>query len=230
MPTVMVPDSWLRTEKDVKKKLPIAERALRAFAAEGLLGDRTRKVNLYGGYPCMFRELFEPPPWTCVEPEDVDGSLSEERKSELRPLYLHCLERGTSLLEEYEPHLLAEGMAARYVIPESVVSEDLLERLQTSDLLDLAMKINLASLLGRENLENIHDALFESDVMLDDFEVISGAPDLFLWHPDPQRALWLFVEVKGPRDHLRPSQTKWIRRNWERVKGRVVLLTIEADS
>lgn len=37
----------------------------------------------------------------------------------------------------------------------------------------------------------------------------SGFPDLFLFRPDgPEWALW---EVKGPGDHLRPEQERWLR-------------------
>ncbi len=227
LPTILVRKDWLPLITDTKKKLPVAERVLNALRAEGFLGDRTRK-NLYG-YPRLFRELFGPPPWTCIEPEEIERTLSEERESELRPLYVHCLERGAVLLEEYRAHLLEEFVSRQHILPK-VTRDDLspvLADMLGPQLSDLADKVNLALAVGRENLENIYDALFEPDLMPEDFEAVAGTPDLFVWHPDAQLALWFFAEVKGPGDRLRPSQTEWIRRNWERVQGRVVLVTID---
>ncbi|MCZ7681156.1 MAG: VRR-NUC domain-containing protein [Sandaracinaceae bacterium] len=60
-----------------------------------------------------------------------------------------------------------------------------------------------------------HDAVFEtlpiddegeSGEVVFDFDAPDGAPDLFVWHPEPARDMWFFAEVKGPRDALRDSQ------------------------
>src|SRR5208282_5343292 len=70
---------------------PLAQSLLKWLLAKGLHAERTR-MNMYG-YPGIFRELFSPPPWVQVEPEDCNDEITAERAAELAPLYEHVARR-----------------------------------------------------------------------------------------------------------------------------------------
>jgi hypothetical protein len=75
--------------------------------------------------------------------------------------------------------------------------------------------------MERERFEALCECVYEYEV----YVRATGAPDLFLWHPNPDHGLWLFAEVKGPKDHLRESQCDWFRSHWEQIEGRAVMLS-----
>ena len=78
-------------------------------------------------------------------------------------------------------------------------------------------------------IEHLYDAVFDvdpDDGFVYDEEVKPGAPDLFIWHPDPSLRLWFFAEVKGPTDHLRRTQFHWLHRHWDDIQGRAMLLIV----
>jgi len=229
----------------------IEDQVLAWFRKNHFEGDRVKK-NEYG-YPGLFRKLFEPPPW--VEDITIDeflGEPSEERERELRPLYLHCLERGEKLLEIYREYLVRQRerspLLSQFFEREGLGLQawkdrrgdlDKSERLLLQQALDasdkgllpvdldqldgLKRKIGLACLLGSEAIEGLYEAILH----FDEYSVVEGAPDLLLWHPNAAYNLWCFAEVKGPGDHLRESQSGWIRSYWEHIRGHIVILHID---
>ncbi len=81
---------------------------------------------------------------------------------------------------------------------------------------------------SEEVIENLHTAVVHSDAEgYPECQVADGAPDLFLWYPDPTYHLWFFAEVKKGEDSLRASQFQWIRRFWKDVCGRVAILHVD---
>ncbi|GAC1310395.1 MAG: hypothetical protein NVSMB27_47340 [Ktedonobacteraceae bacterium] len=98
---------------------------------------------------------------------------------------------------------------------------------ESNELDDLRSKMKLACLLGSETIESLHEAILRFENDFDEYSVVEGAPDLFLWHPNPAYNLWFFAEVKGPGDHLRESQSGWIRGYWEHIRGRVMILHVD---
>lgn len=86
-------------------------------------------------------------------------------------------------------------------------------------------KLQLAQCIGTEQFEKVYRAVFDSSEIT---HVAGGAPDLFVW--DTHANMWFFAEVKGPHDHVRHSQAKWVRTNWERIDGRFLLLVVAPDA
>lgn len=179
----------------------------------GFKSDRTR-YNLWG-YPGLFRELNQPPPWIEIIPDDVDGPVPPARKKDLRPLYLHANEASwADLLVRFREHLDERQMVMEKVGVRRP------PQIQNFQLDDFKEKLLFTRCLGTENFENLCDAIFE----FDEFPPYVGAPDLFVW--DSQARVWFFAEVKGPNDGLRQSQADWVRNNWDSIKGRFVLLIV----
>ena len=242
LPNLLIPGQWLeeaakayedfvrRTSSvgaNRKISVPMAELVRMWFVHLGFRADRTR-MNLYG-YPGLFRELLHPPPWVEVEPEDFDGPLSSERADELKPLYL-SVEQHADLLECYREYLREEQAhlwlpLAEYLRKngkEQLLPPNLQSQVEEVELEDFAEKVLLARTLGSSTIEDLVEAIFDYD----EFELAVGAPDLFVWDPESTPPVWFFGEVKGPRDHLQPTQYEWIQRNWDKIKGRVVLISV----
>jgi len=184
-------------------------------------------MNLYG-YPGLFRQLlFEPPPWIEVEFEDCEVEIDEERALELRPLYLQCVGNTELMRQQFEEHLHSPELQRVHFL-------DMAPSEQSEAILALMTelfceKIDLANLIGIEGLEALPDAVFD-DIPGSGYWTCAakpGAPDLFLWHPDKDRNLWFFAEVKGPGDRLRTTQTEWLREHWNDIDGRFVLIIID---
>jgi hypothetical protein len=107
VPTLLVPWTWIEAYTQDKPPLtqavqdkppltqavqdepPLAQAVLDWLLDKGLLGDRTRK-NLHG-YPELFRDLLNPPPWVEVQLEDCEGQLTPERAGQLSPAYLQLV-------------------------------------------------------------------------------------------------------------------------------------------
>lgn len=215
---VLIPEYWLPAKIQGKDCLPMAERVLIWFRQNGFSGNRTKK-NLYG-YPGLFRDLFFHPNWVDMYPESYEDH---------RPFYLQSEEYGYGLLDTYRDYL--EETLGEIVLKKEGKenAEELKHMLIKSSLMDLRKKIDLVSILGSERIESLYWATFEInpiDVVVDDFEAKAGAPDLFLWHPDPNRKLWFFAEVKGPADSLRHTQHEWFRENWETIQGHILIMIV----
>ena len=219
VPSLLIPRRALPSQLETDSPLRIEDQVLAWFWKNHFEGDRVRK-NPHG-YPGLFRELCEPPPWVEVTIDDVEGQLTEARARELRPLYVYFLEQGEKLLGTYQEYLALQREQFT-VLPQLLGSEGLLQ-LDSNKLCDLERKIKLACLLGSEGIESLYEAILPD---FDEYSVVEGAPDLFLWHPDPAYNLWFFAEVKGPGDHLRESQAGWIQGFWEHVRRRVVILHV----
>jgi hypothetical protein len=193
-----------------------ADAALAFYVAQGFDADRTR-MNTFG-YPGMLRDLNSPPPWVEVEPEDAEDDLSQERQLALRPLVEYA--NGTS-----EAALVAEWLAEQerthfintkfHEAASSVVTRTVQE--------EFSRLITLAKTLGVEAFRAVLEAVFD----FDEFVPAPGAPDLLVWLPRAEPPLWLFSEVKGPRDALRSSQKAWLHQHWELVQGHYLLTILE---
>ena len=124
-------------------------------------------------------------------------------------------------MEEYRKHLEYQHTILEKVglgLPTFLVMPNLLVE-------SFREKLELARCLGIEQFEAIFHSVFESfDEPFDEFMVMPGVPDLFVWSESDQ--LWFFAEVKGPRDSLRGSQDAWIRANWETIRGRFALVLL----
>ena len=147
----------------------------------------------------------------------------------------HLFEPGESMEYKYTllEHKYVELKEYEILKPSLAVDISSFEMMQevvkVENLLDLYRKINLVQILGVNTIENLYDAIFYVDPIdgsIYDYGAKPGAPDLFIWHPDPAYMCWFFAEVKGPRDHLRESQYQWIQKHWDCVQGRVILLTV----
>jgi hypothetical protein len=201
----------------VKEKVAAADAAIAYYSCRGFEADRTR-MNLFG-YPGMLRDLGSPRPWVEVEPEDMDEDISTERLQELRPLIEHAQETS-------EDALVGEWMAnrdhrnrARHIMDietaPSVVTAEGAESFRRL--------VALGKVLGAETFKAIWQAVFD----FDEFTPASGAPDLLVWLPKGDPALWFFSEVKGPGDSLRSSQTAWLHQHGELVRGHYLLTILE---
>lgn len=253
VPNFLIPrrvlPSQLETESLFGSKR-IEDQVLAWFRKNHFEGDRA-KMNLHG-YRGLLYELREIPPWVeDITMDEFFGEASEEGEREFRPLYTYCLELGEKMLETYKEYLVRrrerspflsrrfererlglKGLNEREDLDESE-RLDLQGLLDASDkgllvadkaaLDDLERKIKLACLLGSEAIESLYEAITS---YYDEYRVVGGAPDLFLWHPNPAYNLWFFAEVKGPRDHLRESQLGWMRGFCEHFLGRVMILHV----
>lgn len=190
-----------------------ADSAMAYLSKLGFKSDRTR-MNLYG-YPGLFRKLNEPPPWIEVTQEDVEGDLTPARQEELQPLYLYAAQKSVNhLLSQflkYRADMQNILKATGNVTPLFPDAEGLLVD-------EFKENIKLVQCLGENNFQSLYEAVFEYD----NLTAASGAPDLFVW--DTNTGIWFFAEVKGPHDYVRKSQLDWVNANWDRIKGRFVLL------
>lgn len=217
-PTILagLPEETLRLEPGTT----MADIAMALLDRSGFKSDRTR-MNLHG-YPALFRELKDPPPWIEVTPEDVEGPISDGRATELRALYLLANETSLrELLDRYREHIEQSEEQRKVLVklgipslPEQV--QFLLEKFEE--------KLLLTRCLGTDDFEQLYDTVFD----FDEFTPAVGAPDLFVWNSDI--GIWFFAEVKGPNDHLRKSQVDWVQEHWESIRGRFVLLVISPDA
>ncbi len=184
---------------------------------QGFESDRTR-MNL-NGYPGMLRDLNSPPPWVEVEPDDVDEPLSKQRLHELRPLIRWANETSEdNLILAWNAMRQEQGRAASIVlgqscsITNSTYGEEAFRQLLT-----------LAKSVGSETFGAIFNAVFD----FDEFTPAAGAPDLLVWLPRSEPALWFFSEVKGPGDSLRDSQKQWLHQHWNTVRGHYLLTILD---
>lgn len=228
-PTVLA--RWPRAALERVKSVTHADTAITYLARFGFEAERTR-MNLYG-YPGLFRELNEPPPWIEVSPEDCDNSVSPHRRAELEPLYIQAITRSDAELEsDFEQHQIAKenawawmgttelGFRQKLMAGVSSNSNDLEPYRRQMSLEAFRSKVRLARCLGRRDFEAVYDAIFD----FDEFTPAAGAPDLFAWQPDQE--MWFFAELKAPGDSLRQTQAEWVSSNWGRIKGRFVILQI----
>jgi hypothetical protein len=61
----------------------------------------------------------------------------------------------------------------------------------------------------------------------DELTPAAGVPDLLVWLPKSDPALWFFSEVKGPGDSLRSTQKEWLYQHWEVVAGHFLLTILD---
>lgn len=213
-PTILLRGTGLESKGT---KYPSAEVALAYYAMQGFESDRTR-MNL-NGYPGMLRDLNSPPPWVEVEPDDVDEPLSKQRLHELRPLIRWANETSEdNLILAWNAMRQEQGRAASIVlgqscsITNSTYGEEAFRQLLT-----------LAKSVGSETFGAIFNAVFD----FDEFTPAAGAPDLLVWLPRSEPALWFFSEVKGPGDSLRDSQKQWLHQHWNTVRGHYLLTILD---
>lgn len=183
----------------------IEEHVLSWFCKQGFDGERDRKSNIAGlfptnGYTELFERLVEMP--NPLAQENLDQTLRQELNSEFAAIY--GTEWSGDERRERLEHIFDILLRSR-------------KRLQ-----------NLAEVIESvEVIENLHSAIIQDDA--EGFfagRVVAGTPDLFLWHPDITLHLWFFVEVKGPGDSLRKSQSIWLKRNWQQIQGRAILVHV----
>jgi VRR-NUC domain len=89
-------------------------------------------------------------------------------------------------------------------------------------------KLALRQILSEEQCEACYNAIFpsytdEDGTWVADFREGAGAPDLFVWHPDPSLKLWFFCEVKSHNDSLRTTQRDWLQSFWKQIEGRFII-------
>ena len=87
---------------------------------------------------------------------------------------------------------------------------------------DFERLLDFADTLGPSSIEAISDAIFEYD----EFPPYTGCPDLLVWTKKTERPFWFFAEVKSLNDHLQQTQIDWLRRNWELIQGRFVIVNV----
>ena len=204
--------SWFSTDAGTS-----ADLALAYYYSHGFLADRTR-MNLYG-YPGLLRTLSNPPPWIEVEPEDVDGGISEDRADELCPLIVHAQEHAVeSLVSRYRSEQQHKALVLERFV--GLASSSVVTEVGADSFRDL---VGLAKVLGVALFEAIYDAVFE----FDEFTVAAGAPDLLVWLPGPEPSCWFFSEVKAPGDSLRSSQKGWLHQHWDLVCGHYLITVLE---
>jgi hypothetical protein len=213
-PTVLLQRPGLRK---IKEKEPSADQALAYYCLNGFDGNRTR-MNTFG-YPGLLRDLNSPPPWVEVEPEDIDEQVSQERLRELRPLieYAH---------DTSEEALVAEWKAVREEhnrMAKLFLNEEPQTPMTAFAEESFRQILILAKALGIENFTPIFEAVFD----FDDFTPAAGAPDLLVWLPKIDPALWFFSEVKGPGDSLRVTQKEWLHKHWNVVAGHFLLTILD---
>jgi hypothetical protein len=68
----------------------------------------------------------------------------------------------------------------------------------------------------------------DEGIFVEDSQERPGSPDLLVWHADKTFKLWFFCEVKSLNDHLGPAQVTWIKRSWDQVGGRFLLLLLDS--
>lgn len=192
------------------------------FKKIGLNGDKTtNSVKGYplGGYPGMFRDLYYPPEWVPeLRMEEIDAPLSQKRKWELRPLFYHIKELGTERAKEIYRNYTSKSFKSFY--ESNLLSPRLYQQILRLKMEDFSVILDLARCLTENEFEDILDALF-----FDRLELLPGVPDIFIF--DSEYSFWFFAEVKGPNDRLRQNQKNWIRENWERIRGRFLLIEVD---
>jgi len=253
VPNLLLSNSWLG-DANAKKRQRVEETILKWFQLAGFDGDLSR-FHFYGdpqfsGYHGLLRELDNPPPWiNDITTDEGQGDITVARAKELTPLYLQVGEHD-DLERKFEDYLREKYFVKsnndfiQHIlsllnerIPEEIRDEasgattvgDFLRRHQSEHfyrVLHLARTIQPASF--PQVLESIIDTIRDDEC--GDIENVSvGSPDVLLWTMSPLPPFWFFAEVKGPNDRLRESQIGWIRANWERIKGRVLLISISND-
>ena len=144
--------SWSSTDAGTS-----ADLALAYYYSHGFLADRTR-MNLYG-YPGLLSTLSNPPPWIEVEPEDVDGGISEDRADELCPLIVHAQEHAVeSLVSRYRSEQQHKALVLERFV--GLASSSVVTEVGADSFRDL---VGLAKVLGVALFEAIYDAVFEFD-------------------------------------------------------------------
>lgn len=181
----------------------IEEKVLLWFCHQGFEGERDRKSNITGlfptsGYADLFASLVEMPDLSYYE------SLDQARK------------------QEWSSSLATPDDVA---LPLGQKREDLIRSLDSFRWKNQTLRSLSQAVGSDEVIESLYTSIIQKDGYLGG-TIANGTPDLFIWHPDSTLHLWFFAEVKGPRDSLRESQSIWIKQNWERIQGRVILVHI----
>jgi len=228
-PVLLIPikETYWKCVENIGKRSE--ETAIFFFKKIGFNGDRT-KINIggypEGGYPGIFRELYYPPEWVPkFESDEIDIPLSQKRERELRPLFYHVKELGVQrakkIYRDYKSNLLKEFFNLLKQ-PYSHIYQQILDlEIETFSII-----LDLAHCLTENEFEDLIDALFLDPISgFDEFTLQPGAPDIFIF--DSESLFWFFAEIKGPNDYLRQSQKNWIRENWERIRGRFLLVELD---
>lgn len=227
VPNILIPSAWLpnRVVKDTKPD--VEDIVLNWFRSLGLRGDRTNRSVYYSGYPGLFRELVEPPPWIEISMDDMEENISPKRAREIEPLYVQVAQ-GNNLEDEYQLYAkrsgrqLTEGILPRLSTQEQIKLPDIVELHYQMSLEYFRELLLLSHMLGSELVADLASAVLDEEILLP----ATGAPDLFLWSRDSVQPFWLFAEVKGPQDYLRPSQYEWIVSNWMSIQGHIIIVSV----
>jgi hypothetical protein len=210
IPHVFVPESSVYT--NIEKRPYVEDAVLTWFQVAGFDGDRSRN-HFYGdprfsGYHGLLQKLADLP--------QLKDYLMKRYAIQDDNAFMRFL---LSMLNKKFPEAMCEALHA------NTLAEHLIRHnMQDSDrLLHLARAIQPASF--PQVLESIIDTIHD-DECGDIDHLSSGAPDLLLWTKAPLPPFWFFAEVKGPKDSIRDSQIGWIRANWERIEGRVLIIAI----
>ncbi len=90
--------------------------------------------------------------------------------------------------------------------------------------------------MAEEQFPSLYEAVFnswddeEGHVLDDGGPPRVGAPDLFVWHSQPDLPSWFFCEVKAYGDYLGTEQYAWMREWWSVIGGRCLLLMVDPSS
>jgi hypothetical protein len=175
------------------------EAAMNFFRKNGFYADRTT-MSPEKGYPALFHELINPPDWVpSLDVSEIEKDLSQERIIEL------------ACLIEYVKNLGIENVK---------------NKIRNSD----SSAPDLANFMTKHDFYNLYDAIFfysgsDEEDTFHDLLPVPGTPDLFIF--DAKESLWFFAEVKGPNDSLKESQKRWLKNNWEKIRGNYILIEID---
>jgi len=194
-----------------------ADAALAYYCSQRFDANRTRMDTF--GYPGMLRDLNSPPPWVEIEPDDVDGAVCQKRLHELRPLVEHAQDVSEeTLVAQWKAMRDERCRSAKFVLGETSPTP-MMAFAEAS----FRQLLSLAKVLGTEKFEVVWRAVFD----FDEFTPAAGVPDLLVWLPKSDPALWFFSEVKGPRDSLRATQKEWLYQHWGVVAGHFLLTILD---
>ncbi len=230
--TVLLPREHLEPFVNEKK---IEDKILAWFFHNGFVGDRTRRN--YEGYPSIISSFFNYPSWIDFTPDDMDGNISESRSKEIRPLIMQFQEYQYELIEIFRQQISTKWDEQLSIIKES--KTDLYKKSVSlsptlNPFIELSVKdfknhLVLIDILGAEKALELYEAIIDIDPTngFDHYgHEQTGVPDLLIWHPDPTKKLWFFVEVKSSNDSLHQSQLFWINNNWKIIDRKFIIIKI----
>jgi hypothetical protein len=171
--------------------------------------------------------------------EECEGDIAEVRERELRPLYLQVSEHD-DFERKFEDYLCKRNAVMRYLssqlnerFPEKISKASgvntLAEYWKRSEMEEFRRLLRLAHVISPTSFPQVLESMVDTthdDECGDLDQLFSGVPALLLWTKAPLPRFWFFAEVKGPNDRIRQSQISWIRANWERIEGRVLIVSI----